>query len=503
MKILTILIATFLGIASTLHAQTAVYIAGAPALRQSLTTAIEALVDAGGGNVTRAFNGSNIITANVVSWRGATIGGNLVDIYLTFNGSAGGYQATAGSKLVRFLTANATGSGQTDVLTNLNAPAQSVVPDFHIANEFQVSTPWIGTNNIAYGPADSTYDSLTDRINGILPLRLVASPAAPSNLNITPQLARTLYLDGEIRLSQLTGLSSDFNKKVYPLSRGIDSGVRTLWATNNGIGTAPEIISYQANVTVSPGPVVGVVVTSGGTSYSSAPAVTIAAPGGNGTQATATATISGNKVVSINITNPGSGYTSAPSVSFNNTGTGGKLAAATAVIGGATTTSHVPYPGGTVIGVTFNEGNGGYPTFGPMLTALTSTLNLPGGNPGDIYLTVLSDADAQVALAAGAKEVAWNGNKLGTLGTYGNTGGPNTPTGVGSSSPALSNGQYELWGYTRLAHKSNLAGVKLSTLNAINTRLKNVDAPVLLKDVNVKRNAPDGGPILQGQIVAP
>lgn len=567
-----------LGLASSAQAVDNVYIAGAPALRQQLTTAIEALVDAGGGSPTRAHNGSNIITANVVEWENATVGGNLVNIYLTYNGSAGGYQATAGSKVVRFLPAglgNAT--GQTDVLTDLAATAQSVIPDFHIANEFQISTPWVGTNNTAYGPGDTTYASLTDKINGILPLRIVASPNAPPDLNLTPQLAKTLYTTGEIRLSQLTGNSTDYGKKVYALSRGIDSGVRTLWATNNYVGTSGDIISQLATVSPSAGPISGLVLTSGGTGYTTPPAVTIndtkgngyasvptvVISGGGGSGATANATVSGGKVTAITVNSTGSGYTSAPSVSINGggfsrratavatisgggvnaillgsgatanatvsggkvtginlinggsnfvngsapnvsfAGGGGKLAAATAVVTGGTTVDQVPYPAGNVIGVDFNEGNGGYPTFGPLLAALTSTLNLPGGNSGDIYVTILSDADAQVALAAGGKEVKWNGNLLGTLGTYGNAGSVTTSSApnpsTGTASPALAYGQYELWGYSRLAHRTSLAGPQLATLTAINNRLKDFDAPVLLKDVNYKRTAPDGGRLQQGR----
>jgi hypothetical protein len=489
------------GLASSALAATNIYIAGAPAIRQPLTTAIEALVDAGGGTVTRAYNGSNIITANVVEWENATIAGNSVNIYLTYNGSAGGYQATAGNKKVRFLNANLSGGGQNDVLSNTGS-AQEVVPHFHIANEFQVSTPWNGTNDLAYpeeGP--TTYASLNDRINGILPLRLVASPAAPANLNITPQLVQTLYGAGVIRLSQLTGNSADFNKKVYPLSRGIDSGIRTLWATNNGYGATTEILGWQASVSLAGGrPVVGIVPTSGGSGYIGVPTVGISGGGGSG--ATATAVLTGDKVTSIIVNTPGSGYTSAPSITITPTN-GGKLAAATAVIGGGSVTSHVLYPSGRVIGVDYGDGNGGYPTFGPLLTALTATLNLPGGNAGDIYFTVLSDADAQVAFAAGAKEVSWNGNKLGTLGTYGNSAGINTGFVGGTSSPALSNGQYELWGYVRLASRTTLAGVPLAVRNAISDRLKNFDSPVLLKDVNVQRSAPDGGAIIQGQISVP
>jgi hypothetical protein len=500
MKLTHFLAATALALATAVssYAQTDVWIAGAPAIRQPLTTAIEALVDAGGGSPIRAFNGSNIITANVVSWRNATVGGNSVNIYLTYNGSAGGYQATAGNKPVRFLNNNLTGGSQVDVLTDTGASAQTHVPDFHIANEFQVSTPWVGTNNVAYGPGNSTYETLSDRISGILPLRIAASPAAPNNLNLTPQLAKTLYLTGEIRLSQLTGNPADYNKRAYALSRGIDSGVRTLWATNNGVGTAPEIISYLASVTVS-SPITGAVITSGGSGYTSAPAVTISGSGGTG--ATASATISGGKVTAVNILTPGSGFTASPSVSFNNTGTGGKLAAATAVIAGGTVTDQVPYPAGNVIGVDYNEGNGGYVTFGPLLTALTSTLTF--SDPGDIYITILSDADAQVAFAAGAKEVAWNGNKLGALGTYGNAGTPTANSApnpsTGSASPALAYGQYELWGYVRLAHRTSLTGVPLAVLNTINTRLRTVDSPVLLKDVNVRRTQPDGGRLLPGR----
>jgi hypothetical protein len=62
--------------------------------------------------------------------------------------------------------------------------------------------------------------------------------------------------------------------------------------------------------------------TSRGSGYTSAPAVTISAPNQtNGTQATAEATITANAVSSIVVTNGGSGYTSAPTVTI--TGGGG------------------------------------------------------------------------------------------------------------------------------------------------------------------------------------
>lgn len=69
-------------------------------------------------------------------------------------------------------------------------------------------------------------------------------------------------------------------------------------------------------------------VKTGGSSYASAPTVTISGGGGSG--ATATASVSGGSVVGITITNAGSGYTSLPTVSFS--GGGGSGATADAYI---------------------------------------------------------------------------------------------------------------------------------------------------------------------------
>ena len=510
-KYLAAITAVF-GLASSAFAQTTIYIAGAPALRTELTTAIENLLT-GQAGVTRAHNGSAIITANVVRWKGATIGGQSnVTIKLTYNGSAGGWKTNAARQKVRFIADSETdGSGKTDVLSNTTTTTvDEAVPDFHISNEFQDSTPWLGENSISFpenGP--TTYASLNDRIVGILPLRLVASRAAPTNLNLTPQLAQQLYQNGVLRLSQLTGDSADFNKRVYPLSRGIDSGIRTLWAAGNGLGTSTPIRTYQAQVANTTNkPVVGVTVVSPGVNYTSAPTVTLT--GGGGTGAAATASVANGRITGFTVTSPGSGYNSAPTVSLS--GGGGSLASARAVIEGGTVTNHVLWaaasqPVGTnadtrVLGINTPLGNGGYVTFGPLLTALTSTLSLTnaGASTNDIYLTVLGDSDADSAIRGGAKEVRWNGNTLGTLGTYGNIGGvANNPTNVGSATPTLANGQYDLWGYVRLPYRDDIIGTpKENVLNAIANQLENFDAPVKLGDVNVSRTR-DGGRIVQGQ----
>jgi len=77
--------------------------------------------------------------------------------------------------------------------------------------------------------------------------------------------------------------------------------------------------------------VLSITVTNEGSSYGSAPTVTIGAPNlAYGTTASAVATVASNKVTAITVTNAGSGYTSAPTVTI--TGGGGSGATATASV---------------------------------------------------------------------------------------------------------------------------------------------------------------------------
>ena len=82
-----------------------------------------------------------------------------------------------------------------------------------------------------------------------------------------------------------------------------------------------------AGATLSGGAVSAITVRSGGAGYSTAPAVTIAEPGGGGTTATATAVLTGNVVTSVTVNTAGSGYSGVPVVTIAPppalTGTGG------------------------------------------------------------------------------------------------------------------------------------------------------------------------------------
>jgi hypothetical protein len=93
------------------------------------------------------------------------------------------------------------------------------------------------------------------------------------------------------------------------------------------------------------GGIATIAVTTAGSGYTTAPAVTISAPSGSNV-ATATATIASGRVTAVNVLTGGSGYTSPPLVTITDTG-GGSGATATATINatGAVTAVNVTQQG--------------------------------------------------------------------------------------------------------------------------------------------------------------
>ena len=93
--------------------------------------------------------------------------------------------------------------------------------------------------------------------------------------------------------------------------------------SNNLLVVRTDTAGQRNAVTTATGSISSIPVTAGGTGYTSAPAVTIAAPTTpGGTTATAEAVITGGVVTSIRITDPGTGYLTAPTVTLTpNNGT--------------------------------------------------------------------------------------------------------------------------------------------------------------------------------------
>lgn len=75
-----------------------------------------------------------------------------------------------------------------------------------------------------------------------------------------------------------------------------------------------DLLRATATATITTGAVSSVTVTSGGSGYTTAPAVTFS--GGGGTGATATAVLTNGVVTSVTISAGGTGYTSAPTVTI-------------------------------------------------------------------------------------------------------------------------------------------------------------------------------------------
>jgi len=100
----------------------------------------------------------------------------------------------------------------------------------------------------------------------------------------------------------------------------------TYTAANLVIGSATNaqaiISGYQEGV------VRDILIDDSGAGYASAPGITITAPGGGGTTATATCTITNGQISTITITNPGSKYFTQPTVTFTAPPVGGTQATA-------------------------------------------------------------------------------------------------------------------------------------------------------------------------------
>lgn len=94
------------------------------------------------------------------------------------------------------------------------------------------------------------------------------------------------------------------------------------------IGDRVRLASRVTALTGGTRAVDAVVITNGGSGYTSAPTVSFSGGGGSG--AAGTAVIAGGKVISVTMTNPGTGYTSTPTVGFS--GGSGSGATASAIM---------------------------------------------------------------------------------------------------------------------------------------------------------------------------
>jgi sugar lactone lactonase YvrE len=179
--------------------------------------------------------------------------------------------------------------------------------------------------------------------------------------------------------------------------------------TLSGVGNASDIAIDAGTQTIFNTGVASITLTSGGSGYTSAPAVTFSGGGGSG--ATATASITGGIVTALTLTANGSGYTSAPTVSFSG-GTPTTSAAATAALAAAITPNGIA---ADLLGNVYIADSVGNQVLkgassGTKLTALITGLNKPSGIAidgfGDIYVADTGNNRILETTSAGATIMA-------------------------------------------------------------------------------------------------
>jgi len=105
-----------------------------------------------------------------------------------------------------------------------------------------------------------------------------------------------------------------------------------------------------------------------------------------------------------------------------------------ATLSGTSVASHGAYPGATLNGIVYDDGNMGYNSGGTVATVMRATTSAIGG----YYVTYLSKSDAATAIAAadstGSAATALNWN------------------GVAYTDTAVTEGQYTFWGYEHVLY---------------------------------------------------
>lgn len=274
MKLIKTSIAILLALAfaRAASAQTTIYIAGAPATRQTNTAAIwdtlvassgthqiyvvaDASVATSGTTATAEQSPSVYYTANQVNFYGGYVGSNPVTVKVTYNGSTAATQSLAavgsGTSFPQPYLTDPVNTGSNNFAVSSSTATDKEQPVIGLTDTFQSTTPWLGTNKYATKPTLITYSQLTDNIVGAVPLVFVASQGAPAGLNnITIQQASSLWSAGTLPLSFFTGNNSDEGTNVYAVGRDTGSGARFVTLAEIGIGTSATTLinQYEPNV---------------------------------------------------------------------------------------------------------------------------------------------------------------------------------------------------------------------------------------------------------------
>jgi hypothetical protein len=196
---------------------------------------------------------SSYYSANHVNFYGAYVGGNPVTVKVSYNGSTASVQSLAavgsGTSFPQPFLPDPANSGSNNFAAS--GASDKEQPVIGLADTFQATTPWLGTNKLATKPTLVTYNTLNDSIVGAVPYVFIASQGAPAGLNnITIQQASSLWSAGTQPLSFFTGNSTDESTTVYAIGRDTGSGARFVTLAEVGIGTSASTLINQYNPVV-------------------------------------------------------------------------------------------------------------------------------------------------------------------------------------------------------------------------------------------------------------
>lgn len=238
-----------LAIAGSASAQTVVRITGSTAYRKFAHLGIANSLQQ---PFTLGYSGTDPLAAGQAEFIGTTTNGIPVDIKCSWGGSVSGLIAVVNTNPVGTVTqfwpaftnmnnnATSTGttiSGGTPSLTGpYDAPVRG---DVAMSDSFQGTAGFSGLLNV-----------LGDGKVGVVVFAYHRNNGAPASMNnITLLQAKNLLTNGQVPLSQWTGIEADSTTPVFCVGRDADSGTRVVTFAEDAFGVFNLPTQYQINTT--------------------------------------------------------------------------------------------------------------------------------------------------------------------------------------------------------------------------------------------------------------
>lgn len=452
MKLKTILAgALALGFTSSAMAQTTdITITGATAFRQATMQAIYNAYNSIGGGLGNNFNaahdfaasGSNNLSQLLRSNKAIFVGtfpgitGTTI-IRTSFNGSTEGLNVIAGNATASFYVAGGSNLPlPTGITSSFGGTTESLRAKFAFSDVYQSTSP---VNNVTLNPEGTS-------AVGVVTFAMIANEGAPANLtNTTIQQCRALWAQGVQPVSLFTGNAAD-TSYIFATGRNDGSGTRSAYLTEWTYGVANTVQQYVEALN--------------GSTNGTVTAITLVPVGANLTNGAVYST----------------GRSSDASTLWGNTAVGN---------GGYSSSSAL----GTLMGLT----SASVTVYNGVNT------NALLRNRPITLLTWLSTADSRNAASAGARILAFNGEKVTPLSSS-DTNSYNLSGFNEADFFKIAKGAYSPWSYQHLYYHGSLNGNESLWYNAMKTTylpvgLQQTANGLTLGDMQVSR-PDDGFPIV-------